>query len=207
MKNRPIINPLAQRVRVEYTTEKDDGSFGGVPVLDRVSLRDTLPERVCFGCFGWRLGLRGHLWLWGSLGRRRCAARSGTFGGLGGRSGGVIVARDLVVIKILISGWLWLAWIRIGISLRLAEGVSQRRRCRQRRTTRPAGSRLAVDISRLIICIVNHIHKDGSFLRSRRTESVTTNARGGHGARHRVTTLRTLLPVTEIRTYIFVLSR
>lgn len=207
MKNRPVIDPLAQRVRIEYAAEKDDGSLGGIPVFDRISMRDTLPQRVCFGCLGWRLGLGGHLWLRWSLGRGRCAARSGTFGGFGGRSGGVIVVRDLVVIKIRISAGLWLAWIRIGISLRLVEGLSQRCRCRQRRTTRPAGSRLAVDISRLIICIVDHIHKDGSFLRSRRMEPVVTNARGGHGARHRVTTLCTLLLVTETRTYIFVLAR
>ena len=51
----PVVDPFAEAVGVEDGPEQDDGLFGGIPVFERVAMRDFVADRVCFGGFsmGW----------------------------------------------------------------------------------------------------------------------------------------------------------
>lgn len=74
--------------------------------------------------------------------------------------------------------------------------------------------RLAVDVSRLIVGIVDPIYKDGSFLRTRRTDVVVAQTKaiivgrkiGGHREATPHLLPRLFLPVTKKRTYMIVLA-
>lgn len=53
MKNGPVVDPLAQRVGVEHTAEENNRSFGRVPVLGRISGRNSSALGIFFGGY-WR---------------------------------------------------------------------------------------------------------------------------------------------------------
>lgn len=59
MMDGPIVDPLSEGVGVEHTAQQDNGLFGGIPILIRVTGRDTCASRIFFG----GLGVRG---FWGS---------------------------------------------------------------------------------------------------------------------------------------------
>lgn len=66
VEHRPVVDPLAERVGIEYAAQEDDGGLGWVPVLDRVPWRDSGALGVRFGGGRWRL----RRWRWFGLGRR-----------------------------------------------------------------------------------------------------------------------------------------
>jgi hypothetical protein len=77
----PIVNPLAEGVGVEDTSQEHDGFFGGVPVLVGVARRYACAARIIFSRLGRGLGRRRTLGLCrlGSAGLRlRGAARTGS---------------------------------------------------------------------------------------------------------------------------------
>ena len=85
MEDGPVVDPLAERVRVEDAPQQHNGFFGGVPVLVRVAGGDAGATRVFFGGLGRRLGgcrgplgggLRLRLWL-GTAGVRRATLTAG----------------------------------------------------------------------------------------------------------------------------------
>jgi hypothetical protein len=96
----PIVDPLAERVGVEDTTQQHDGLFGGVPVLVRVAGGDAGATRIFFGGFGRRLGgCRG------SLGRLGLRLRLGP-AGVGGATltaglGLLVVDGDLTMVIVI----------------------------------------------------------------------------------------------------------
>jgi hypothetical protein len=73
----PVVDPLAERVGIEDTTEQHDGFFSGVPVLVRVSSGDLCAAGILFG------GLCGSLG-GGALGG---GSRLRATGGVGGATG------------------------------------------------------------------------------------------------------------------------
>lgn len=74
----PVVDPLAERVGVEDTTEEHDGLLRGVPVLERVAHGDSVPLGVGLGRSALGLSRR----LGGGRGRL-LVVRAGRAGGLG----------------------------------------------------------------------------------------------------------------------------
>ena len=96
----PVVDPLAERVRVEDAAEQLDGLLGRVPVLEREAGRDLVPLGIGLGGLAGRRR-RGRLLVahgaraggLGSLGHRGGVAAHGTAGGRGRRPAVGLVAR------------------------------------------------------------------------------------------------------------------
>lgn len=102
VKNRPVIDPLAQRVGVENAAEENDRCLGGIPVLYRIAGRDSRIDGVFFGRLRWGFGSG-----WGRLRLGWCAGGGG--GATSARALGSIwlFVWNLIIVKRVISGWPW----------------------------------------------------------------------------------------------------